>query len=363
MVTVGEIYSYIDSIAPFDTQMDFDNSGLLVGSKNDKVDKVLLALDITNEVVEEANNLNANLIISHHPIIFKPIKSLSSDSIPYKLAKYGISAICAHTNLDMSNQGVNKCLADALGLKDTKPLTIYKEQKYHKIIVFVPKDSANKIRDVINESGVAKIGNYEGCTFSSIGEGRFRPCNGANPFIGEINKVEVVEEVKIEFICPSTKTNDIVDIIKESHPYEEPAIDIFETISIEDKVVLGLIGNLEKEFEPAHFARYVKECLNCNGVKYSNGKNNVKTVGLCSGGAGEFVFDAIKNNVDAFVTGEMKHHEVLAAASHGITTVQAGHFASEDVVILPLMHLLSQKFNNIDFVKSGKLKEMDFYIV
>ncbi len=259
MTTVQSIYNFFNKIAPFDTAMDFDNVGILVGDKDKAIKRVIVALDITDLVVREAYALKADLIISHHPVIFNPLTRLDSNSIPYKLANLGISAICVHTNLDMAKEGVNYWLANALELNVVGALSYYE--------------------------------------------------------------------------CK------------------------------EMKLPLGLVGFLSNPYTPEGFARYVKERLDCSGVRFIKTCNEISKVGICSGAGGDLIDKAKKLNVDAFVTGEIKHHEILFASENNICVVDAGHFKTEDVVILPLVKMLSKEFSDIEFIKSRECDDGIKYLV
>jgi dinuclear metal center YbgI/SA1388 family protein len=257
-VKVKEIYEALDKIAPFDAAMDYDNVGLLIGDEDAEVRGVVVSLDVTQGVIEEAVRKNANLIISHHPVIFEPMKSCLINDIPYMAIKNEVNIICAHTNLDFAERGVCRCLADALGVKNLKPLGFYKK-------------------------------------------------NG-------------------------------------------------------DDLPYGLIGEIEVEMNSKEFASYVKKCLNCEGLRYTESKKSVKTVALCSGGAGEFIFDAISKHADAYVTGEIKYHEILEAVKNDVTVVDAGHFNTEDIAMMPLVYMLSGLFNEVKFSKSEILENYRKYI-
>lgn len=248
MAKVGNIFGFVDSFAPFASAMDFDNVGILVGDATAEVKKCLVALDVTEVVINEAENVGATLIISHHPVIFSALKTLPKTSIPHMLAQRDISVICAHTNFDMASFGVNTCLAEALSLKNLEALSHYE----------------------------SKIGTLP----------------------------------------------------------------------------MGLAGELEKEFSCAEFAKFVKDRLNCEGVRYTDVSREIKTVAICSGSGGDLIETVARKNIDAFVTGEIKHHEILTAARNEICVVEAGHFKSEDVVILPLVNKLADKFKDVEFVKS-----------
>lgn len=362
MSTIKDIYDYIDKIAPFETAMDFDNCGLIVGGYSVVVTQVLLALDITASVIKEAKEKGANLIISHHPVIFNPIKKLDSNSMPYLLCKNEIGAICAHTNLDMAEGGVNTCLANLLNIKYREGLSLYKSKKYNKIIVFVPTDYTDKVKGTMAKAGAGTLGNYEGCSFKSQGVGSFLPTDTAIPFLGKAGKYENVNEEKLEMICPSIKIESVISAMKKVHPYEEPAYDIFETGALKEEIYCGIIGNLEDDLSPKEFAEFVKKSLDCNGVRYIAGRKPIKKVAVCSGAGGDYIYKAIKKGADAFVTGEIKHHEILSAISAGVTVVDAGHFCTEDIVINPLIKKLSDNFPNINFIKSTTLKNMINYV-
>ena len=248
MATVNDIYNFLDEFCPFENCLDFDNVGILLGNKDAKIKKVLLALDIIDEVIEEAKNLNANLIITHHPIIFNKIKSISSDSLICKLLKEDISVISAHTNLDVSKNGVNFHLAKALNLTDLKVLSFAENNK---------------------------------------------------------------------------------------------------------NLPLGFIGKLNETLNCREFAEFTKKSLNCKGARYINFQNKkIKKVAVGSGSCGDLIFSAINQKVDAFVTGEIKHHEILKAKQNGICVVDVGHYKSEDVVLEPLKKELCDQFKDIEFFKS-----------
>ncbi len=363
MIKVKNIYEFIDSFAPFNVSMDFDNCGLLVGDLNSNIKNVLISLDITNDVIEEAKNLGAGLIVSHHPVIFKPIKNIMFGSIVYKLIENNISAICAHTNLDMAEDtGVNTCLANALELKNLRPLSIYKSENYNKIVVFVPEANSKDVIRAMSNAGAGILGNYSECSFSSSGVGTFKPNANSNPFIGKIGNCAEVDEYKVEMICTKSKTKSVVEAMLNVHPYEMPAYDIFETSAIKHNVSCGLIGDLENSYNADGFAYYVKNKLQCNGIRYFNFNDNIKTVALCSGAGGNMISEAINKGADAFITGEIKHHEILLAEQHNVSVFDAGHFKTEDIVIRPLINKLAEEFKQVNFIKSKSFTDKSLYI-
>ena len=353
-IKVEDVYKFLDKIAPFDTAMGFDNCGLLVGDMKQSVKKVLLALDITVQVVKEAKRLGANLVISHHPIIFSPLKKIEFGSAVSMLIENKISAICAHTNLDMAGEyGVNACLAKALGLCDTEPLFINEERFFNKIAVFAPKGYEDKILNAMCENGAGELGSYSGCGFISKGEGRFKPGQGAKPFLGMRGKEEKAEEVKVEVICPRDITNKIIKKMLEVHPYETPAYDVLENKALSQKIVCGLVGELSAEVDSRTFAKLVKDKLRCEGIRYTETNKQIKKIGVCSGAGGDYLEFAAKKGADAFVTGEIKHHMILRANELNIAVFDAGHFKSEDIVFDTLKKVLEREFFPIEFHKSA----------
>lgn len=256
MILTGDINSYIDSFAPFQSAMHFDNAGLLVGDYKTEVKTAVLSLDITPAVVREAAELEAQLIISHHPVIFDPLKRINTDSAPYLLVKYGIAAICAHTNLDMAAGGVNACLAECLELKNVRMLKEYEN------------------------SGLPE----------------------------------------------------------------------------------ALMGETSCEYTPHEFAVFVKSALGCDGLRFTDGGRAITRVGLCSGGGADLVYAAAEQGCQAFVTGESKHHILLDAENGGITLVDAGHYYTEDIVILPFLEKLKKQFPSIQFTKSKQMHSPAKYL-
>lgn len=320
-IKINDIYKFIDKIAPFETAMEFDNCGLLVGDKDRTVGKVILSLDITKEVVEEATKEGAELIISHHPVIFNPIKRIDSTSVVHSLCRNNISAICAHTNLDMANEGVNYSLAKRIGLSELTSLSTYKTINLIKISVSVESSKVLYIKERIKEQGASKV------------------------FEKELKK----EYSEIEVLCLPTKINDIIEIINNN---DLRINNISETYLDKENISLGLVGKLKREMRTEEFLQYLKERLSCEGLRYIDIDKNIKKVAVCSGSGGSLVNKAIEIGADAFITGEIKHHEILFAKENGILVVDAGHYKTEDVIIDSLIQLLSERFKDISFMKS-----------
>ncbi len=336
MTTVKEIYNAIDGFAPFKRAESWDNVGLLVGDPAAEVGGVLLSLDMTSDTLEEAHALGCNLIVTHHPVIFEPLKALTASSLIYRAARRGISVICAHTNLDVAGYGVNFALADVLGLSLTAPLDVTAEEPYNKIIVFVPPQASEAVYEAMTAAGAGSLGRYGGCAFLSRGEGRFLPLEGANPAQGRVGVPEQTEELRLEVIAPEGATAAVVSAMLAAHPYETPAYDVFENKALARRVGLGLVGSLPEKMTPDQLAFWVQKRLGAKGLRYYAAKGPVERVAVCGGSGGSLLAKAIAKGAQALVTGDVKHNVFLEAKQLGVTLIDAGHFATENVV-LPLL--------------------------
>lgn len=344
---IKEILYKIDEIAPFALAEGYDNTGLLVGDENAEVAGVLLALDCTPEVIRRAEESGANLIVTHHPVLFDPVKRLPANSLIYRLAAAGIAVISAHTNLDIAPGGVNDCLAEKLGLGNIRGLSAVSRRAFQKISVFVPESHAAQVREAMAAAGAGRLGSYSGCAAMTGVTGTFLPGPGAHPTLGQVGRQETVPEIKVEMICSAADAERAVEAMKRVHPYEMPAYDIFEDTAVFDTFFIGRIGELAAPLEPAAFAAFVKEALDAPSVRYVEGNRPVKRVALCSGSGGEYLCDSLAAGADAFVTAEVKHHVFLEAERQEITLLDAGHFSTEDVVVEPLRSMLSSAFPGI----------------
>lgn len=355
MITAGDITAYLSELAPPALAESYDNVGLLVGAPAQEVTKAVIALDITSAVIDEAVGLGAQLIISHHPVIFHPVKKLPSQgrgAIPYKLARYGLSALCMHTNLDIADGGVNDCLAEVLGVEGCSVLDTTGSAGYKKIVVFVPITHAEKLRQAMAEAGAGRYGLYDSCAFETKGRGSFRPLPGAKPYTGCINKIEFTDETRLEVVCEAAKVNQVVAAMKLAHPYELPAYDIFEDEALGRPYGIGRVGDLPQPMSLEKFAELVKERLHCGSLRaILPSPKEVKRVALCGGAADESLTEAaVRKNADILLVGEMKHSAMVEARELGQNVLIAGHFATEDVICTRLQSLLSQRFSGCEFI-------------
>ena len=353
MPKVKEIYGYLNEIAPIGLAESYDNPGLLAGDGEREVSRALIALDITPEVCKEAAGQGAQLLISHHPVIFKPVKSVLKDGASaalWALVSAGLSAICMHTNLDVAPGGVNDTLAGVLGLEKTGVLLSENRKNYKKITVFVPEEYAKHVREAMAGAGAGSLGDYDSCAFACHGDGYFRPLEGAHPFIGSEGKLQRVPEMRIEAICPADAVGEVVSAMKRAHPYEEPAYDIFDDEAVSAEFGVGMTAKLDKPADLDEFARFVGRRLGADGVSVCRAGGRAENVAVCSGAwDDELTLVAKEKGCDTMLTGELKHSAKLLALELGLNVVAAGHFATENVICPELARRLGERFPDVVF--------------
>ncbi len=361
-VKCGDIIEYLQELAPLHLAEDWDNVGLIVGSRHKEVKRVMLCLDATLKVVEEAVECKADMIISHHPLIFRGLKKLNDDSIVgkriIKLVQNNISIYSAHTNLDTCECGVNQKLAEALGLQNIRNLNTYNEDKVYKLVVFVPFSHVDAVRDAITGEGGGWTGNYSDCTFMTPGIGTFRPLEGTNPFIGSQGKLEKVDEYRLETVVPERKLKKVIDAMLKAHPYEEVAYDIYPLQISGEAFSIGKIGDVDKQVNLNEFVEIVKEKLDVRHVRVIGDYEGVieRVAVFC----GSFDRDWVNLNsreFDILVTGDVKYHDALDIVESGRCVIDAGHFATERIILPVLKDMLSEKFENVEFILSNKLED------
>lgn len=350
MLTVQDIYRKLDAIAPFATAESWDNSGILVGSGEDEVTGVVTTLDVTEEALLAALENGCDLIVSHHPVIFHPLKRVERTSLVYRLIQAGISVISAHTNLDSAKEGINTKLAKLLGLTGCALLAPTITQCAVKVAVFIPQSHVDVVRSAMTAAGAGQIGAYDCCTFETAGEGRFRPLAGSAPFLGKQGEVEVVREVRLEAICQREHLPQVLSAMKAAHPYEEVAYDVFEDEGYTKQVGFGCMGFLPEMMDSMAFARQVKEVLGAGGIRVVDGGQPVQCVALCSGAGGSFLEAAIARGADAYICGDLKHSDLILARDRGLTLIDAGHFATENIIVPWLSQWLGEAFEGLPII-------------
>lgn len=381
-VSVKQIEAMIEKAAPRSWAEDWDNAGLLVGSSDQKVYKILLSLDATMEVALEAADKKASLLITHHPLLFKPLNNLRSDNpgalIPLTLFKNGISLYTAHTNLDQSRLSSSRTFAGILELNDTEYLTETVAEKLYKLVVFVPEDQAGTLRGALAAEGVGAgitggrhSENYAECFFQTAGEGMFRALPGAEPAIGRIGDLTRLAEIRMESIVNENNLSRAVKALKKAHPYEEPAFDVIPLQNKGRARGYGIIGELgmpvklEELWE--HFLQRLKE--NCCNIFpdaedvfpvriAGDPKQKIKRVAIANGSGTGFVSKAISKRADLYITGEIDYHGLLDSLETGMAVGELGHYLSEIPMLRSLYDLLSKEkgMDGVQILFSGTMK-------
>jgi dinuclear metal center YbgI/SA1388 family protein len=345
---VHEVISIVEDFAPISLQESYDNSGLQVGSSTDEVKAILCTVDITPEVVKEAMDQGVNLIISHHPVIFKPLTSLTGKNADEEVIMLSIrnqiSIFCAHTNLDNSSQGVNKILCEKLGLLHYEILSPISSHLY-KLVTYVPEKHAMSVREALFKAGAGHIGNYDSCSYNIEGTGTFRAGENTNPFVGEKGKVHYEAEIRIETIVPEEKIQQVVRELYNVHPYEEVAYDLYRLENLYKDTGAGMIGELEHEMNTLDFLNLLKQIFQVPSIRYSGSpKKTIKRIALC-GGAGSFLIEkAISKNADAFLTSDIKYHQFFGLEKK-LLLCDIGHYESEQFTKEFFYHLLNKKIS------------------
>lgn len=359
---IKEIIECLENTANPYLQEDYDNSGLILGDAQKNVDKVLICLDVTEAVIKEAIKKKCNLIVSHHPVVFSGLKRITADNITGKLMmlaiKNDIAIYAYHTNFDAVDNGINSALCGKLGLKNCSILKPSKNV-LRKLITFCPNDKAELVRQAMFEAGAGHIGNYDSCSYNVEGYGTFRGLENANPYVGKKFEVHKEAETRIEVIYPVFKEKALLDAMKNAHPYEEVAYDIYPLANDYFRAGSGMIGELTQPLDTGKFLVSLKKTLKLPVIRHSEIiSNTVRRVAVC-GGSGTFLLkDAIQNKADIFLTGDIRYHQ-FAEPSGRITLADIGHYESECTGLNNIAAVISEKFptfavliseNNTNFV-------------
>lgn len=345
---VNEVIRLLDEYAPATYQEKYDNAKLIVGDSSMEVTGVLISLDCLESVVDEAIEKNCNLVVSHHPILFAGLKSITGknyiERTIIKAIKNDIALFACHTNLDNVIHGVNHKIADKLGLTNRSVLAP-KSDLLSKLIVFAPASDAAKVREAMFAAGAGHIGDYDKCSFNTSGEGTFRASENTNPHVGEKNELHIESESKIEVILPKYRLNAVIAAMQKAHPYEEVAYDIFALENSHDRVGSGMVGELEEAMDTQTFLNQLKKTMKTEVVRYTKPHcKEIKRVAVC-GGAGSFLLEnAIRSKADIFITADFKYHQFFDADDR-IIIADIGHYESEQFTIELLYDFLKKKIN------------------
>lgn len=343
------ITQFLENEFPLSLQESYDNSGLLIGSPEMEIAGVLVCLDSIEKIVDEAIEKNCNLIIAHHPIIFKGLKKITESSyierVVSKCIKNDIALYAIHTNLDNHFQGVNREMAKRIGLTNIKILQPILGNLL-KLIVFVPKDKFAKLDEAIFKVGGGKIGNYSECHFRTAGIGTFKGNENSNPQIGKKNIRESVEEFRVEYLVSNYNLKSVLNAMYNAHPYEEVAYEIYPIQNVNQFEGAGMIGELAKEQDEMTFLSQLKSTFHCGLIRHTQLQGRkIKKVAIC-GGSGSFLLPtAIRQNADIFITADFKYHEFFDAENK-LIIADIGHFESEQFTSNLLAEKLKENFTN-----------------
>lgn len=346
---LSTLIKYLEEVAPSSYQEDYDNSGLLIGNPEQEIKSALVALDCTEAIVEEAIENGCDLIITHHPIIFKGLKKITGktyvERVVLKAIKNNIALYAIHTNLDHVKNGVNNVICERLGLKNLKILSP-KGGLLKKLVTFCPTDFASRVREALFQAGAGSIGNYSDCSFSVQGTGTFKAGEDTDPFVGEQGVLHQEEEVRIEVVFLAHQQRKIVLALLENHPYEEVAYDIFAMDNTADEVGAGMLGTFEEPLDGLAFLNLVKDRMDATVVRHTRIlPTKIKKVAVC-GGSGSFLLQqVIASGADAFVTSDFKYHEFFDA-DNKLIIADIGHFETEQFTSDLLVDIIQEKFPN-----------------
>jgi len=344
---IKDVTEYLESFAPRAYQEAYDNSGLITGDETAEVQGLLVTLDCTEAVVQEGIDRKCNLIVAHHPILFKGLKRLTGSNYVertlIKAIKANIAIYAIHTNLDNVDQGVNRKIGEKIGLKNLRVL-LPKDDVLSKLTTFVPAANTDQVLDALHKAGAGQIGNYQNCSFRIKGTGTFKPGPDANPHVGTSGQQEFVEEMRVEVIFPSHLNRQVMAALKKSHPYEEVAYYLSALKNQNQEVGSGMIGELDDSMEPVAFLERLKTRMDLKMIRHTPLINRaVKKVAVC-GGAGSFLLpNAIREGAAVFITADFKYHEFFDADGR-IIIADIGHYESEVFTKELLQEVLIKKF-------------------
>ncbi|MCP3025657.1 Nif3-like dinuclear metal center hexameric protein [Halobacillus sp. A5] len=355
-VKVRHIISMLEKKAPSSFAFDWDNVGLQVGSKEQPVERVMVTLDVLENVVDEAIENNIDLIVAHHPLLFVKLNKIDTSTpkgrAVQKLLQHNISVYASHTNLDIAEGGVNDVMSRLLDLNDTSPLIETSKDDLIKLAVFVPGTHVESVRNAVSEAGAGHIGDYSHCTYQVKGEGTFKPLEGSTPYIGSEGRLEKVEEKRVETILPQSILPQVIEAMVNAHPYEEAAYDLYPLLNEGYVQGVGRIGNLREPIQLKDLCTLVKEKYKVPQLRFvGNPDQLVRRVAVLGGSGEKYYSDALKQGADAYITGDMSFHFAQEAEESGLAVIDPGHHVEK--VILPEIKY---------WIESGHGKEIDVII-
>lgn len=367
-----DIINILEKMSPLSYALDWDNSGLVVGREEKEIKKIMIALDATGEVIDQAVQWQADMIIIHHPMMFSPVKRVTDKDFMgekiIKLIQNDISCYAMHTNFDVCVMADEA--AKRLELKNVKPLDITDSEEIYKIVVYVPSDSADVVRDTMTKEGAGYIGEYSHCTFNLEGIGTFKPLEGTNPYIGSVNELVSASEIRIETAARKDCLNKIVTGMLKVHPYEEPAYDVYKLHNQGKLRGIGKYGYLKENMNLRECAEFVKNAFGLTNVIVSGNPEKRITLAAVSPGSGKsMVKHALRAKADVLITGDIDHHTALDSVEQGLCIIDGGHFGTEHMMVDYVKNYLGNclKCGNLDWDSQIQIlvaeEKSPFYIV
>jgi dinuclear metal center YbgI/SA1388 family protein len=352
MPTVASVIAFLEEFAPPSLAAEWDNVGLLLGNTLSSVRRIMTCLTVTPESADEAIKSKAQLIVTHHPILFRPVKRLTTQNAEgrmlWSLARAGVAVYSPHTAFDNTRGGINDAIARRLGLTDVAPLRRGAGQRQCKVVVFVPDKDLTRVSDALFAAGAGHIGEYSQCSFRLAGTGTFFGSDASNPTIGQKGRREDVSEWRLEVVCPESSVEGVIKAMRKAHSYEEPAFDVYPLRPATAPFGEGRIGRLHRPVSLSAFARTVKAALGAAAVQTVGVAREIELVAIACGAAGEFLYDAARALADVFLTGEMRFHDYLAAQTQNIALVLPGHYATERFGVEELAVRLQQQWKDVE---------------
>ncbi|MFL5246082.1 MAG: Nif3-like dinuclear metal center hexameric protein [Gemmataceae bacterium] len=353
MITIGSVRDFLQEFAPLELAATWDNVGLLLGEESAPAQRIMTCLTLTPDSAAEAIADKAQLVITHHPALFRPVKSLTDSTTEGRmllsLAKAGIGVYSPHTAFDNTRGGINEMIAQRLSLHEVSALCRGKEKDSCKLVVFVPDADLGRVSEALFATGAGNIGQYSQCSFRVAGTGTFFGSESANPTIGRKGRREEVPEWRLEVVCPSENVGSVVAALQKAHSYEEPAFDVYPLRSPATSLGEGRIGLLAKPEPLGVFAQTVKAALQADQVQWVGDENRtIERVAIVCGSGGDFWKHAKNAGAHVLLTGEARFHDCLAAQADGLALVLAGHYATERFAMEELAGLLKRQWEDVE---------------
>jgi dinuclear metal center YbgI/SA1388 family protein len=357
MKTVAEVIAFLERLAPPALAADWDNVGLLLGRRTAEVKRVLTCLTVTPESASDAIDSQAELVVSHHPVLFKAVRKLTDATLEGRtlltLARAGVAVYSPHTAFDNCPGGINDTLARRIGVVDTVPLVRGSGPAECKVVVFVPEQDLQRVMASVFAAGAGRIGQYSECSFRLAGTGTFFGSESTNPAVGQKGRHEEVPELRLEVLCRETDVPAVVAAVRNAHSYEEPALDVYPLRPGPAATGEGRIGTLPGPLTLEAFAARVRAELHCGPVQVvGDPAKTVRRVAIVCGAGGSFLSEAIQAQADVLLTGEARFHDYLEAAGRGPGMVLPGHFATERLGAEELARLIAAEFPELNAVAS-----------